>query len=119
MAEFSLSLFLFISLQAIMQEALAEKSHLVVLLNLHDAADICSLVDAIAGLNSFEVDATLVLYKSPHASNQELISSSTLAFNSKLLVVDLCDLSSRKDIVWYALLLSLSKLLFTALLFLF
>ncbi|CAA2958498.1 Transducin family WD-40 repeat family isoform 1 [Olea europaea subsp. europaea] len=83
-----------------MQEALAEKSHLVVLLNLHDAADICSLVDAIAGLNSFEVDATLVLYKSPHASNQELISSSTLAFNSKLLVVDLCDLSSRKDIVW-------------------
>ncbi|CAI9766851.1 unnamed protein product [Fraxinus pennsylvanica] len=59
-----------------------------------------TLVDVIAGLTSFEVDATLVIRKSPHALNQELVSSLTLAFNSKLLVVDLRDLSFRKDIVW-------------------
>lgn len=83
-----------------MQETSAEKSHLVILLNLCDAADVSTLVDVIVGLTSFEVDATLVVRKSPHALNQELVSSLMLAFNSKLLVVDLRDLSFRKDIVW-------------------
>ncbi|KAL2531807.1 transducin family protein/WD-40 repeat family protein [Abeliophyllum distichum] len=83
-----------------MQEALTEKSRLVILPNLRDEADMSPLADFIVGVNFFEVDATLEICKSPHASNQELVSSLMLAFNSKLLVVDLRDFSFRKDIVW-------------------
>lgn len=98
-----------------MQEKVQKRSTLVILLHELEDDDILPLVDILLKVHLFNVDAVDILSTSKSVVNQESVVSLMRAVNSTLRIVDLQDTLFRKDILWYARILScLSHLSFSS-----
>ncbi|KAK9990714.1 hypothetical protein SO802_025699 [Lithocarpus litseifolius] len=78
-----------------------EKCSLVVSLDQLKDADLSPLVDAFMAIDSYDIDAVDILQESHCTLSKENITALMHAINLKLRIIDLLDLSLRKDVLWF------------------
>nr|POE98790.1 hypothetical protein CFP56_65803 [Quercus suber] len=77
-----------------------EKCSIVVSLDQLKDADVSPLIDAFMAIDSCDIDAVDILQESHCTLSKENITALMHAINLKLRIIDLLDMSLRKDVLW-------------------
>jgi hypothetical protein len=90
----------FIIIQGNIQKSHHEKCTVVVSLEQLKDADISPLIDVFMASDSSDIDAVDILHESHCILSKENVTALLRAINLKLRIVDLLDMSLKKDELW-------------------